>query len=257
MLTSDILQNRIKNFWGYGNLEYPLWLVGMEEGFRVTPDAIADRKMLERQFALPMADRMFDASRPIDPSICDLTNLSPFLPNANIQKTGKFPITLYLFLQHGKAPTGNAVLDFQRFMLADGQKKETATIEPMPLPSPSTSAWLYGDILGFETRKSYLKTYRKPRAEGLKELMQKYSPKLVIFYSVGYLRDWEGVIGGMFEKITYQMYFSKTEKTSFCVIPQPRYLPRAYERLYEFAEKIKERVGTLPHFNSVFLSDSF
>ncbi|KKW11627.1 MAG: hypothetical protein UY50_C0009G0013 [Parcubacteria group bacterium GW2011_GWA2_49_9] len=241
-MTAKDLNDRINNFWGYGSLESPTWLVGMEEGFCVTSDTAADRKMLERQFLLPTANGMFDASRPIDKDICDLTNLSPFLPNAKLQRTWEFPITLYMFLRKGKVSHGDEVVDFQRSTLADGKKNEVATLELMPLPSPSTSAWLYGDIQGFETRKSYLKAYKRARAHGLRELVEKYSPKLVIFYSVGYLRDWEVVNGKMFEEVMHQMYFSKTEKTSLCVIPQPRYLPRAYERLYEYAEKIKGRI---------------
>ena len=38
MLTSDILQDRIKNFWGYGSLDAKVWFVGMEEGLGPTVD---------------------------------------------------------------------------------------------------------------------------------------------------------------------------------------------------------------------------
>ena len=242
MITLELIQKRIKTFWGYGSFESPAWFVGMEEGFRATSDAVANEKMLERQFLLPTMDGMFDASRPIDRNICDLTNLSPFLPNAKIQPTWKFPITLYLFLQSGRILNENEILDFQRSILADGGKNEVATVELMSLPSPGISSWLYSDIPGFETRKSYFKTYRKSRVQGLKELVQKYSPRLVIFYSLTYLREWTEVIGEMPEEITHQMYFSKTDKTAFCIIPQPQYLPHAYERLYKFADIIKKKL---------------
>ncbi|MCX6754001.1 MAG: hypothetical protein NTV03_03030, partial [Candidatus Nomurabacteria bacterium] len=207
MITPDILHNRIKNFWGYGSLESPVWLVGMEEGFHST-DAVADREMLERQFLLPTINGMFDASRPIDNSIRDLTNLSPFLPNSKIQSTWKFPIALLLFLKNGVIPCKEGILDFQHSILANGEKNEAATIELMPLPSPSTSVWPYGDVQGFETRESYLSEYRRLRAQGLKELVQKYSPKLIIFYSMSYFSDWVEVIGRIPEKITDQMYFT-------------------------------------------------
>jgi len=242
MITSDLIQRRIEMFWGYGSLDAPVWFVGMEEGFRITSDVVADRRMLERQFLLPTVNGMFDASRPIDRDVCDLTNLSPFLPNAKMQRTWKFPITLYISLRDGKAPNEDEILDFQRFVLGDGKRNEVATIELMPLPSPDISSWPYGDISRFETRESYLRTCKKQRVQGLRDLVQKYSPKLVIFYSVGYLRDWVAVVGKMPDEITHQMYFTRTEKTSFCIIPQPQYLPRAYERLYEFAEKIRGEI---------------
>lgn len=245
MLTSDILQNRINNFWGYGNLESPIWLVGMEEGFRITPDTIADRKMLERQFLLPTVNGMFDAGRPISRDVCDLTNLSPFLPNAKTQATWKFPIALLIFLRERREPCKEEILDFQRFSLADGKKNEVSTIELMPLPSPNTSSWLFGDIAGFETRESYLFTYRKQRAQGLRDLVKKYSPKVIIFYSMNYFSDWVEVIGKVPEKITDQMYFTRTEETSFCVIPQGTAFGMSYKRVYEYAEKIKEKVGFL------------
>lgn len=196
-MEADVLKNRIKNFWGYGNLKSPIWLVGMEEGFRTTSDIIADRKMLERQFSLPTVNGMFNVSRPIDPAIHNLTNLSPFLPNATTQRTWKFLIALLLFFKTGRKPNKEEILNFQRFMLADGEKNEVATLELMPLPSPNISSWLYGDIPGFETRELYIHTYKKPRTQGLKDLVQKYSPKLIIFYSIGYLRsgDWIEIIG--------------------------------------------------------------
>ncbi len=240
MITPELLQKRIDTFWGYGSLQAPVWLIGMEEGFRSSGNHADDLRMLERQFLLPVIDGMFDASRPISDDISDLTNLSPFLPEASIQRTWQFPVSLYLFLKNGRKPDESEILDFQHFILADGKKNEVATFELMPFPAPKISDWLFGDILGFESRNT-LRFYRKQRAERLKKLVEKYSPKLVIFYSLGYLRsgEWETVIGKRFEEITKQMYFAKTEKTSFCVIPQPRYLPRAYERIYEFAEKIK------------------
>lgn len=253
MITSNILQNRINNFWGYGSLESPVWLVGMEEGFRST-DIVADRRMLEKQFSLPTINGMFDARRPIDPNYSDLTNLSPFSPNAGPQpqSTWKFPIMLYLFLRDGKYPSEDKILDFQRFVLADGKKNEMATLELSPLPSPNISSWLFTDIAGFETRKSYEHTHQKQRSKGLRDLVQKYSStlKLVIFYSANkktHLPIWAEAIGKVSDKlteITHQMYFEKINKTSFCIIPQNHHGSMTPARLYEYAEKIKDKITT-------------
>ena len=252
MITLDLLQNRINNFWGYGSLESPVWLVGMEEGFR-SVDAESDKKMLERQFALPTVVGMVDASRPIDPNFRDLTNLSPFLPNAGPrpQQTWKFPIMLYLFLRDKKYPNEDKILDFQRFILADGKKKEASTIELSPLPSPNINSWLFTNVAGFETRKSYESTYQKQRSKGLRGLVQKYSPtlKLVIFYSANkktHLPIWAEAIGKApdeLTEITHQMYFEKINKTSFCIIPQNHRGSMTPARLYEYAEKIKDKIS--------------
>lgn len=255
MSFEDLIINRIKNFWGYGSLESPIWIVGMEEGFRVTSDIASDRKMLERQFLLPTVNGMFDIRRPIDPGFSDLTNLFPFLPSAGPrpQSTWKFPIMLYLFLRNGKYPSEDEILKFQRFVLADGKENEMATLELSPLPSPKIDCWLFADVPGFETRKSYERIYQKQRSKGLRDLVQKYSStlKLVIFYSANkktHLPVWAEAIGKMsseLTEITHQMYFEKTNKTSFCIIPQNHRNSMTSARLYEYAEKIKERVGSL------------
>lgn len=244
MITSDILKNRIENFWGYGSLESLVWFIGMEEGFRSSGNRKADMKMLEKQFLLPTTDGMFDASRPIASEFSDLTNLSPFLSNSKIQRTWEFPITLYLFLKNRRKPNIKEILDFQHFVLADGTKKEAATLELSPLPSPNTNSWFYSDIPGFELRKSE-HAYLKYRSQKLRDLVRNYSPRLVIFYSANrktHLPRWAEVIGKIPDKITYQMYFAKTEKTSFCIIPQNHHNSMTPARLYEYAEKIKDLI---------------
>ena|SRR3989338_4124504 len=251
-ITPEILQNRIKNFWGYGNLESPVWIVGMEEGFH-SIDVEVDRKMLERQFLLPTVNGMFDARRPIDSNYSDLTNLSPFLPSAGPrpQSTWKFPIMLYLFFRDEEHPSEDKILDFQRFVLADGEKNEMATLELSPLPSPNINSWLFTDVARFETRKSYERAYQKQRSKGLRDLVQKYSLtlKLVIFYSANkktHLPIWAEAIGKVSDElteITHQMYFEKINKTSFCIIPQNHRGSMTPARLYEYAEKIKDQIS--------------
>ena len=254
MITPEILKNRIENFWGYGSLESPVWLVGMEEGFKSSGDKEIDMEMLEKQFSLPIVNGIFDASRPIAHEFSDLTNLSPFLPNSNIQPTWEFPITLYFILKYGEKPNNSKILDFQHNILADGTKKQVSTLELSPLPSPSTNSWLFSDIPEFASRKS-LNNFLKKRSGKLRELVLHYSPKLVIFYSANkktYLPRWAEVIGGMPAEIIKMMYFSQNNKTSFCVIPQFGYLKRlgwtdikSYEYLYKYADKIKDVMNIL------------
>ena len=33
MITKEIIEDRIENFLGYGNLDSEIWFIGMEEGF--------------------------------------------------------------------------------------------------------------------------------------------------------------------------------------------------------------------------------
>ncbi len=238
MLTSDILQDRIKNFWGYGSLDAKVWFVGMEEGL-----GPADTELEERM-------RAGDGK-----SMVDMRLGMPHLPEFMrwfrepfpIQPTWKYPIALYLCLKNRHNPSQQEIRDHQGLILGDSVLKKSATVELMPLPSRKAdeSTWLYREygVPGLNSRKEYLATYKPMRIQELKHLIEKYNPNLIIFYSLRYLPDWVEIIGKIPEKITHQMYFTKTEKTSFCVIPQSVSFGMSYDRIYEFAEKIKERVG--------------
>jgi hypothetical protein len=138
------------------------------------------------------------------------------------------------------------VRDHQVYVLGDSRRPETATVELMPLPSRNTreSSWLYADygVFRCESRKAYIEHYKPDRIKKLVELVRVHRPKLVIFYSVLYLPEWRKVIGRDPELITTQMYFVQENGTSFCVIPQAQSFGMSYDRLYEYAEMIKDRI---------------
>ncbi len=190
MITQVILQNRIKNFWGYGNLESPVWFVGMEERFDYKKEGI---EMLEQQFLYADAHtvkNMLNADRSRVSEWKHLANMEPFIPDIKreLQKTWRLPIALYLYLHNSTRPTRNEILKFQRWMLADKSKERVATLELSPLPAPSTNdddwSLLYSRyrIHGLESRRLYEKSYLPERADKLKELVKEYAPRLIIFY---------------------------------------------------------------------------
>ena len=235
MITPDILQNRIKNFWGYGNLESPVWFVGMEEGLNPTTDT----EELDIRFKAADGKETIDMRRDMSHLV---GHMKWFRKDSPIQTTWKYPIALYLYLKNHKIPTKEEIREHQGLILGDKEKKESTTIELMPLPSQKTheSTWLYKDygVLGLDSREEYLNTYKPKRVQELKYLIEKYSPKLVIFYSIGYLSEWTEIIGQEPDKITNQMYFIKKGKTNFCVLPQGSSFGMSYDRLYEYADKI-------------------
>ncbi|MFH1233379.1 MAG: hypothetical protein V1649_01870 [Patescibacteria group bacterium] len=234
-----LLQNRINNFWGYGSLEAPVWFVGMEEGLNPT----IDTEELEERL------KVADGKTTIDMR-CDMAHLTGhikwFQPNAPIQSTWKYPIALYLYLKNHRIPTQEEIREHQANILGDSILKETSTIELMPLPSQKAneSTWLYGkyNIKGLGSRKEYLSLYKPRRVQELKHLIEKYSPRLVIFYSVLYLPEWSEIIGIKPEPISTQMYFARSKKTSFCVLPQGSSFGMSYKRLYEYTKKIEKRI---------------
>lgn len=249
MITPDILQNRIKNFWGYGSLEAPVWFIGMDERF----DPTENKDMLEKQFRYAennLIDGMLNSSRSKINEWKHLANMGPFLPGGVLQTTWKYPIALYLYLQSGIHLTiderGEVIKEYQRNILADTGKKETATLELSPLPCPSTKEedWLYADsgLAILSSRKEYEKNCLPDRAEKLKELIQVHKPRLIIFYSMKYLNYWEKIIGEMPQMITNRTRFASNKDTAFCVIPNGGQSGLSYEELYEYADQVKSRI---------------
>jgi hypothetical protein len=238
MLTSNLIQNRIKNFWGYGSLDAPVWYVGMEEGLGPTTDT----EELDIRFKAADGKTTVDMRKDMSHLV---GHMKWFHKDSPIQATWKYPIALYLYLKNHKIPSQQEIREHQGLILGDKIKKESTTIELMPLPSQKAheSTWLYKKygVSGLNSRKEYLDTYKSKRVKELKNLIEKRSPKLVIFYSIGYLPEWTEIIGQKPKEITKQMYYIKKGETSFYILPQGASFGMSYKRLYEFADKIKNR----------------
>jgi hypothetical protein len=247
MITSDLIERRINNFWGYGSLDAPVWLVGMEEGLGDT-----DNEELEARF------RATNGKTTVDIRL-DMKNVPGhmkwFQPQAQPQFTWKYPIALYLYMKDGNPPSPTEILTCQIHSFGDVDLKQTAVLELMPLPEGSKGSpdtWRYHDYVD---RKTYLgRVYKNNRANQLKNMIEKYRPQLVILYSLTLRPQWSIIIGAPVEEgeVTYGMYFfNQTNRAAFCVIPHSnqranpeRSIPRmSYERLYEYAALIKPKVN--------------
>ena len=235
-----LVQERIKNFWGYGIFEAPTWFVGMEEGLEYD----ATHEHLTERFRVAHNKNTVDMRNGME---LVYGHSRWFNAEARIQPTWKFPIALYLYLKNGHPPTKEEIREHQALKLGDSLAKETMTVELMPLPSnrANQSTWMYGDldIPGLGNRAEYLKRYKPVRVRKLRELFHQYQPKLAIFYSLMYLSEWAVVIGAEPEEITKGMYFAKTNSTACCIIPQSASFGMSYVRLYEFAEKVRSRIN--------------
>jgi len=209
-----LIQERIKNFFGYGNLESDIWFVGMEEGFDGSMNLLYER---------------FKTTS--DKIVCDIVedmqtspdHLRWFADNAPTQKTYRPLIYIHLYLTTGKEPTLEEIRQFQ--IGSFGRKKSDHTVlELMPLPSKSIKEadWLYGDfnIEGLASRKEYLKTYKPRRAHQLQALIHRHKPKLVLFYSRTYLSDWQQIASIPFEEIIpKKLHIAKNHGTLYAVVP--------------------------------------
>jgi hypothetical protein len=234
MITTELVHRRIANFWGYGSFKAPTWFAGMEEGlgpeteleerFRVS-DGKATIDIRRNMARIPHAMRWFQPPRP------------PIQPN------WKYPLALCLFLRNGRPPTPEEIRAYQLDMLGDVNRKDSCVIELMPLPARSSrdEDWQYSKHVG--SRRKYLEKYKPERVRQLRTLIGTHRPRLVIFHAMTYLSDWTDVIGAGLHQITRQMYFAAAGSTTFCVIPNANSRGMSYDRLYEFAERVRPQVS--------------
>jgi hypothetical protein len=211
-----LLKERIKNFWGYGNLDSDIWFVGMEEGYNQNNEVL-----IERIKATSHSD-VFDI---YDDLKVDPGHVYWFEKGAPTQPTYRLLIYIWLFLQTNREPTLEEIREYQ--IRKFGRKiSDHAVLELMPLPSKSIKKkdWLYGDtgISGLSSRKEYLLTYTPQRVEKLKELIRKHKPRLVLFYSKMYLDYWQQIAEVPLKKVIInKLYTAKNHDTLYAMVPHP------------------------------------
>lgn len=209
-----LIVNRIKNFWGYGNLKSDVWFVGMEEGYNDKNESLLKR------FIATAGAQTFDIyeSLKIDPG-----HVYWFEEGAPTQATYRRIIYIYLYLKNGTEPTLEDVRQFQIKELGRSHANH-ALLELMPLPSKSIRQkdWIYTEhnVIGLSSRKEYLKTYKPERVKELNSLIQKHKPKVVLFYSLSYIKDWESIVGTPLDEIIpKRLYTKKNDNTLYVVVP--------------------------------------
>ena len=214
MINKELIQNRIDNFWGYGNLDGSYWFIGMEEGHNLGND------ILEKRFIKTFDKNTVDIIEGLS-VIKDLKWFKPPFPP--VQRTYKGYIIIKLFIELGRMPDIEEIRLFQLNQLGrefvNGKANDHSILELMPLPAPSTSKndWPYKDfgIEDLSTRKKYLEKYKPIQIEKLHNLIKKHNPKLAVFYSTTYLEDWKKVADCDLIEIQKNQYMYDNGKTLF------------------------------------------
>jgi hypothetical protein len=209
-----LIQERIKNFWGYGNLDSEVWFVGMEEGYNETNEILFER------FKATAHKAVFDI---YDDLKVDPGHVYWFEENAPTQPTYRPLIYIQLYLQTRKEPTIEEIRQYQIKQFGRSNS-DHAVLELMPLPSKSIkeSDWLYtaSGVEGLSSRKEYLATYKPQRVSELHTLIQQHKPKLVLFYSRTYLPEWQQIASVPFiETIPKKLHTAKDHDTLYAVVP--------------------------------------
>jgi hypothetical protein len=232
MLTTELIKNRINTFWGYGNLNSDIWFIGMEEGFHGN---------------LTDLDNIFNKTK--DDSVIDLQDgmtdvqdhMKWFSPNSRIQRTWGKLILILLTLKSDEEVTNDKIKEFQRKEFGRLNSNH-CSLEFMPLPCRSIRKkdWFYNkfEIDYLETRKKYLHKIMPLRIKLFQDLIMKYSPKTIIFYSFSYLEKWKAIIGCNLLK-RKNIYHCKKDNFDIFIIPHSTAHGMTNNDWNEIAQNIK------------------
>ena len=197
MLNDEILEKYIQSFFGYGNLNSDYWFVSLEEGGNNSEEDIQKRlniwkkrgsKQLEdcKSFHLEFGTEEhkkwfgFDNKKYINP---------------RLQSTWRNYIRLFFYATKNKkfieiqdeTKQKEIMRRFQRdnFGSLNG---DMAIMELRPLPARSTSKkhWIYNSVSKIDYLKdkdTYIRYIDNLRIKKLKEFVDKYNPKYVVFFS--------------------------------------------------------------------------
>lgn len=233
MITKELIENRINHFLGYGNIESDIWFIGMEEGF---DGNLSDLKI---RFNNAESKSVIDLQN-------DMTHVQDhikwFLPNSKVQNTWGKLIQIVLTLKSNEPITIDQIKEFQRKEF--GRLSSThSCLELMPLPCRSIRKedWFYNqfNIDYLETRKKYLDKIMPIRIELFKNLIKKNNPKIVICYSIGYLKKWQEIVDIELTKIN-NLYYCRKDQTHFFVIPHPVARGLTNNEWFEIFKNLKE-----------------
>jgi len=175
----------IERFFGYGTWSAPVWFIGMEEGGGSSLAEVETRIGTWQARGANELEDLAEFHRAIGVT-------RHFGERPALQSTWAKLIRVLFGLRGESADTERVRRQLGR------QGSETALVELLPLPSPSTSHWLYRDISDISylaSRESYREHVAPLRVRRLRERIAQHRPQVVIFYGLAY-RDWWSRIEG-------------------------------------------------------------
>ncbi len=214
-ISKELIENRINNFWGYGNLNSKFWFMSMEEG---TNGNIKD---LTQRFNKTQGKSVLDCKK----DMLDVPEHIKYYSGTKppLQSTMSKLIRALLNILNDEKVDIEMIRNFQRDRFGRIDSNH-CSLEFMPLPVPNTDSWIY-DCVGIdylETRDLYNLEIMPLRIKLFNELIVKYEPKTVIFYSLKYFDKWKLISGTELNSIGNRIWYGKRNNTSFFVIPHPQ-----------------------------------
>lgn len=216
MLNDQILAAFTESFYGYGNYQAQFWFIGMEEGGGETVADISQRLKIWNERGCNELEDLAEFHNAV--GIAHLFNEHP-----ELQPTWKQLIRIVLTATEQGTDT-ESIRTYQKNILGriDG---DTCLLELLPLPSPNTRTWLYGNnssVPYLADRKIYRKHLINLRIAHLKTRLSFYKPKVVIFYGRTYQKYWREIAGiEIREKFSDNIEYGINGKTLFIITFHP------------------------------------
>lgn len=216
-LKDDLLHEFMHGFYGYGDYNAPYWFVGIEEGGARTVEGVNRRLRLWKERGKRELEDLAEWHLANGPH-------RHFSGRVALQRTWNRLMRILLC-----ATDRNLSLS----VLREYQKErlgriggETALVELLPLPSPSTSHWLYAEhstLAELVDRQTYHQQIAPGRAARLRARILVHRPKAVVFYSASstYRRWWEKIARADFEQVDDAMYRASQNSTDFVICKHP------------------------------------
>ncbi|WP_420555647.1 hypothetical protein [Roseovarius sp.] len=219
MLDSNLLLEYAAKFYGYGDLSAPIWFIGMEEGG-------GGKDTVEKR--LEAWDRRGRRAVEDLADYHEAMGVGHLTTGKNVKLQSTWAKLIYFQMSaEGETAEREAVRNFQASTWGRDSSK-TCLLELMPLPKRKASSWEYNkwtDIPELWSRELYFAHFAAKRAQGLKDLIEKRNPKVVVFYgkSGGFSCHWPWIVGvepGQWScKGTWKE--AKREGAQFLIAPHP------------------------------------
>ncbi|MBN1618387.1 hypothetical protein JW887_03530, partial [Candidatus Dojkabacteria bacterium] len=211
-----LLEHFIATFYGSGNYSGDYWFVGMEEGGGNTLERVLLRLGAWRELGETELVDIYEFHIRI--------NYPEYFNNpVKLQRTWMQQARIILASQ-GKPTSVEHVRAYQRDII--GRKSsETCLLELLPLPSPSTRVWNYGqwsNLSYLRNREVYRKYCIPWRCKHIHSRIRVNKPALVVFVGKSYYPYWQQVAGNhvKFREINGFM-FGSSEETNLIISKHP------------------------------------
>jgi len=215
LFDDQLLDEFARTFYGYGNFGARVWFVGMEEGGGNSFGEVARRLQA-------WAERGKQELEDVAEYHAALGITALFDPQPKLQRTWGKLIRILLASRHS-TPTIEQVRQYQGQLLGR-RTGETCLLELLPLPSPSTANWLYGQhsrLPYLVDRAAYRRVCLPPRIAHLKRRLQEHRPPVVIFYSRSYQEHWEAIAEVNLTAQSDELFVGRSATSLFLVTKHP------------------------------------